>query len=256
MLNTRDLKEKIIRISTAAQEGHIPAALSILDILVVLYDRILGQMPEHFSDLDRNRFILSKGHAAIGLYVVLAEKGFFKLDELKDFGTFDSRFGGHPDRTLVPGVETSTGSLGHGFPMAVGLALGAKIKKKPSKIYTIVGDGESNEGTVWESAMLGAHHKLDNLYCILDQNHSGDGPMNPQDLRAKFEAFGWDAVRIDGHDQEAIEKALTREPDGKPFAIIAETVKGNGAKIMENSAEWTHKYPTPEQMEEIIAGLQ
>ncbi len=251
----KDLKEKIIRISTAANEGHIPAAFSILDILWVLYDRILGITPENFDDPDRNRFVLSKGHAAIGLYIVLAEKGFFTLDELKDFGKFGSRFGGHPDRTKVPGVEASTGSLGHGFPMAVGLALGAKIKKSASKIYVIVGDGECNEGTIWESAMLGAHHKLDNLYCIVDQNHSGDGPMDPHDMRKKFEAFGWDAVSINGHDQEQIYTALTRRGNGKPLAVIAETIKGNGAKIMENNAEWTHKYPTKEQMEEIISGL-
>jgi len=252
----KDLKEKIIRISTSASEGHIPAALSILDILWVLYDRILGVTPENFSDPDRNRFVLSKGHAAIGLYIVLAEKGFFQLDELKDFGKFGSRFGGHPDRTKVPGVEASTGSLGHGFPMAIGLAFGAKIKKSASKTYVIVGDGECNEGTIWESAMLGAHHKLDNLYCIVDQNHSGDGPMNPQDMRKKFEAFGWDAVSVNGHDQEALYAALTRPANGKPFAVIAETIKGNGAKIMENSAEWTHKYPPPEQLEEIIAELK
>ena len=249
------LKEKIIKISTAMNEGHIPAAFSILDLLWVLYDRILGVTPETMGHPDRNRFILSKGHASIGLYIVLAEKGFFDISKLHNFGKFDSAFGGHPDRTTVPGVEASTGSLGHGFPMAVGLALGAKIKKKPSKVYVIVGDGECNEGSVWESAMLGAHHKLDNLYCIVDQNHSGDGPMNPQDMRKKFEAFGWHAVRINGHDQEEAYRALTEEVAGKPIAIIAETVKGKGIKIMENSAEWTHKYPTPEQLEAMMQEL-
>jgi transketolase len=251
----KHLKEKIVRTATAANEGHIPAAFSILDILCVLYDRVLGVTPETFKDPDRNRFILSKGHASIGLYAVLAEKGFFTWDDLKNFGKAGSIFGGHPDRTKVPGIEASTGSLGHGFPMAIGLALGAKIKKTLSKVYVIVGDGECNEGTVWESAMLGAHHKLDNLYCIVDQNHSGDVPMNPQDLRAKFEAFGWRAVRIDGHDHEEIYKALMQKSDGKPIAIIAETIKGNGVKIMENSAEWTHKYPTPEQLEAMMQEL-
>ena len=252
----KHLKEKILRTATAAQEGHIPAAFSILDIVWVLYDRVLTVTPGTMHDLDRDRFILSKGHASIGLYVVLAEKGFFNWDQLSNFGKFGSIFGGHPDRTKVPGVEASTGSLGHGFPMAVGLALGAKIKKKSSKVYVIVGDGECNEGTVWESAMLGAHHKLDNLYCIVDHNHSGDGPMNPQDMRQKFEAFGWHAVRINGHDHEEIYKALTHKSDGKPIAIIAETIKGNGVKIMENSAEWTHKYPTPEQLETMIQELK
>lgn len=249
------LKEKIIRISTATNEGHIPAAFSILDILWVLYDRVLGVTPRTMSDPDRNRFILSKGHASIGLYIVLAEKGFFGAGDLKNFGKFESVFGGHPDRTTVPGVEASTGSLGHGFPMAVGLALGAKIKNKSSKVYTIVGDGECNEGTVWESAMLGAHHKLDNLYCIVDQNHSGDMPVNPQDMRKKFEAFGWNAVRINGHNHEEIYKALTQESHGRPIAIIAETIKGNGVKIMENNPEWTHKYPSPEQFEAMMREL-
>jgi len=249
------LKEKIIRISTAANEGHIPAALSILDILWVLYDRVLGVTPETMRDPDRNWFILSKGHAAIGLYVVLAEKGFFDPALLKDFGKFNSIFGGHPDRTLVPGVEASTGSLGHGFPMAVGLALAARIKRTPSKVYVIVGDGECNEGAVWESAMLAVHHKLDNLYCIVDHNHSGDSALNPGDMRKKFESFGWQAVSINGHDQEAIYAAITQRSDGKPVAVIAETIKGKGCKIMENSAEWTHKYPTPEQLEEMIATL-
>jgi transketolase len=312
-MSLKHLKENIIRTATATSEGHIPAAFSILDLLWVLYDRVIDVTPGKMADLDRDRFILSKGHASIGLYAVLAEKGFFNWDELKNFGKFGSIFGGHPDRTKVPGVEASTGSLGHGFPMAVGLALGAKIRvhlesgpaasregfsgerrdipttdasasrggnlgsepkitpraadsapsaafernpaKKMSKVYVIVGDGECNEGTIWESAMLGAHHKLDNLYCIVDQNHSGDGPMDPHDLREKFESFGWQAVRINGHDHEEIYKALTQKSVGKPIAIIAETVKGNGAKIMENSAEWTHKYPTPEQMEIIIKEL-
>jgi transketolase len=250
------LKQKILKISTAASEGHIPAAFSILDILWVLYDRVLGVTPENFSDPDRNRFVLSKGHGAIGLYVVLAEKGFINPEEFKRFGKFDSILGGHPDRTKVSGVEASTGSLGHGFPMAVGLALGAKIKKKPSEVYVIVGDGECNEGTIWESAQLGANLKLDNLYCIVDQNHSGDAAMDPHDLRQKFESFGWQAVRINGHDQEEIYKALTQKSDGRPIAIIAETIKGKGIKMIENSAEWTHKYPTPEQMEAMLEELK
>jgi transketolase len=251
-----ELKKKIIKLATSTQEGHIPAAFSILDLLWVLYDRVLGVTPENITDPDRNRFVLSKGHASIGLYMVLAEKGFFKPEELNNFGKFDSPFGGHPDRTRVRGAEASTGSLGHGFPMSVGLALGAKIKKKPSKVYVIVGDGECNEGTIWEAAMLAAHHKLDNLYCIVDQNHSGDQPMNPGDMRQKFESFGWQAVRINGHDHEEIYRALTQKSDGKPIAIIAETIKGKGIKIMENNAEWTHKYPTPDQLAAMMEELK
>ncbi len=251
----KHLKEKIIRYATKTQEGHIPAAFSILDILWVLYDKVLKVTPKTWKNPGANRFVLSKGHASIGFYMVLAEKGFIKEKEFHTYGSFKSILGGHPDRLKVPGVEASTGSLGHGFPMAVGMALGAKIKKEKSKIYTIVGDGECNEGTVWESAMLAAHHKLNNLYCIVDQNHSGDGALSPFDIRKKFEAFGWHAVSINGHDQKAIYHALTLKSD-KPVAVIAETIKGNGAKIMENSAEWTHKYPAPEQLEEIVANLK
>src|SRR3989344_2419876 len=224
-MNLIKLKQKIIKTATIANGGHIPAAFSILDILWVLYDRVLNIKPKTANNPNRNRFVLSKGHASIGLYVVLAEKGFINPKTLKNFGKFDSCLGGHPDRTKVPGVEASTGSLGHGLPMAVGLALGAKIKKQPNKVYVIVGDGECNEGTIWEFAMLAVHHKLDNLYCIVDHNHSGDTAPNPGDMRKKVEAFGWQAVSINGHNQEEIYRALTQKGIGKPIAIIAETIK-------------------------------
>lgn len=250
------LKRKILEVATHAQEGHIPAAFSILDILWVLYDRILGITPETKDNPERNRFILSKGHASIGLYIVLAEKGFIDPELLENFGKANSCLGGHPDRTRVPGAEASTGSLGHGLPMGIGLALGAKIKKQPSKVYVIVGDGECNEGTIWESAMLAVHHKLDNLYCIVDHNHSGDIALNPGDMRKKFEAFGWHAISIHGHDQEEIYRALTQKSTGKPLAIIAETIKGNGSKTIENNPAWTHKYPNAEEMEIILKELK
>lgn len=247
------LKRQIIEVATACNEGHIPAAFSILDIMWVLYDRILGITSATLDDPDRHRFILSKGHASIGLYMVLAERGILDPKHLDDFGRYGSILGGHPDRTKVPGVEASTGSLGHGFPMAAGLALGAKIKKKPTKVFAIVGDGECNEGTIWESAMFAACRELDNLYCIVDQNHSGDIALHAGDYRQKFEAFGWHAVRINGHDPDEIYAALTRHVPGKPVAVIAETIKGNGCKIMENSPEWTHKYP---RLEELAAMLE
>jgi transketolase len=250
------LKRKIIEVSTACNEGHIPAAFSILDILWVLYDRVLGITPKTLDDPDRNRFILSKGHAAIGLYVVLVEKGIMDSLHLGRFGKFDSILGGHPDRTKVPGIEASTGSLGHGFPIAAGLAFGAKIKKTSSKVYAIVGDGECNEGTIWETAMFAAHRELDNLYCIVDQNHSGDIALRPGDIRRKFESFGWHAVSIDGHDQEKIYDALTQHVPSKPIAVIAETIKGKGCKIMENNPEWTHKYPKPEELEALLQTLR
>jgi len=250
------LKRKIIEVATACNEGHIPAAFSILDILWVLYDRILGITPETLDDPDRHRFILSKGHASIGLYIVLAERGILDPSHLERFGMFGSILGGHPDRTKVPGIEASTGSLGHGFPMAAGLALGAKIRKTSSKVYAIVGDGECNEGTIWESAMFAAHRELDNLYCIVDQNHSGDIALHAGDFRQKFESFGWHTVRINGHDQDEIYRALSQHVPGKPVAVIAETIKGNGCKIMENSPEWTHKYPRPDELEAMLQTLR
>lgn len=250
------LRAKIIAMASASGEGHVPSAFSILDILWVLYDRVLNITAHNIDDPERNRFILSKGHASIGLYVVLAEKGIIDPKLLDRYCKFDNPLGGHPDRTKVPGVESSTGSLGHGLPMAVGLALGAKIKKSPAKVYAIVGDGECNEGTIWEAAMLAAHHKLDNLYCIVDYNHSSDRALVLGDLRSKFEAFGWQTTSIDGHDQEMIYQALTKTGEGQPLAIIANTIKGRGLKIMENNTEWHHKSPNEEQKKAMLQELQ
>ncbi len=250
------LKREIIEVATACNEGHIPAAFSILDLLWVLYDRILGITPQTLNDPDRNRFILSKGHASIGLYMILVEKGILDASHLSSFGKHSSILGGHPDRTKVPGIEASTGSLGHGFPLAAGLALGAKIKKSRSKVYAIVGDGECNEGSIWEAAMFAAYRKLDNLYCIVDQNHSGDIALHAGDLRRKFDSFGWHATTINGHDRDEIYRVLTEHVPGKPIAVIAETIKGNGCKIMENNPEWTHKYPTAEQLPEMLKTIR
>lgn len=246
-----------MRAVTNAGEGHIPSAFSILDLLWVLYDRVLGLTPENIRDPNRNRMVLSKGHASLGLYAVLAEKGLINDQEFARFCKFDGCLGGHPDRTKVPGVEASTGSLGHGLPMAVGLALGVKIKKGSSKVYAVIGDGECNEGTIWESALLAAHHRLSNLYCIVDYNHSGDRALELGDLAKKFESFGWSAASINGHNHEEIYQALTRQSADRPVAIIAETIKGYGSKIMENNPEWHHKAPKAgEELENILDDLK
>lgn len=249
------LKEAIVRSAYAAGEGHIPSALSVLDIIWILYDRILKVDPIRPNDPARDRFFLSKGHASLAVYAVLARKGFFPAAELSTFCGFNSRFGGHPDRNKVPGVEASTGSLGHGFPMAVGAALGLMIQKNPARVVSLIGDGEANEGTVWESALLAAHHSLHNLTCIVDYNHSTDRALRVGDLAKKFDAFGWRSVIVNGHDHEALYTAITAEhPDG-PLAVIAETVKGNGLKLMENNPAWHHKAPSPEELEAIIKEL-
>ena len=246
MTNLNKVRRKIIEMSAKSGEGHVPSAFSILDILWVLYDRGLVK--------DKNKLVLSKGHASLGLYVILAEKGIIDPELLDGYVDFDNPLGGHPDRTRLP-IQCSTGSLGHGFPMSVGLALGAKIKKEDSKIYAIIGDGECNEGTIWESAMLASHHALNNLYCIVDYNHSTDRALVVGDLRAKFEAFGFRAVSVDGHDQAALYDALMEESD-RPTAIVANTIKGHGLTIMENTTEWHHKSPNAEEAAIMLKELE
>jgi len=255
-MDLKPLREQIIRISTRAQEGHIPSALSILDILYVLYNQILKIDPSHPNDPQRDRFVLSKGHAAIGLYVILAQRGFFPPSELEIFGAHASILGGHPDKNKIPGVEASTGSLGHGFPMSVGMALGLAIKKSPARVYTIIGDGEANEGSSWEAALLAAHHKLDNLRCIIDYNHSTDRALSVGDIQDKFRAFNWETISVDGHNHEAIRTALQHQPTAKPLAIIANTIKGFGCPIMENNPEWHHKFPKDEELQALVESLR
>lgn len=250
----KKIKQKIVRAATISKEGHIPSAFSILDIIWVLYDKVLKIDPKNPDHEDRDVFILSKGHASLGLYAVLAEKGFFDHEQLEKFGHYESFLGGHPDRNKVPGVEASTGSLGHGFPISVGVALGMKIRKKSNQVYVIVGDGECNEGTIWESAMLASHHNLSNLTCMVDHNHSTDRALDVGNLVAKFTSFGWETFVIDGHDQEEIFKALIAKGD-KPKAIIANTIKGKGVKMMENNPAWHHKSPNEDEFKQILADL-
>jgi transketolase len=249
------MKRKIVELSACAGEGHIPSAFSILDILWILYDRVLRINPSHPNHSDRDRFILSKGHGALGLYAVLAEKGFFSYDELGTFARFESSFGGHPDCNKVAGVEASTGSLGHGFPMAIGIALGLRIQRKQFRVFTLIGDGECNEGTIWESALLAAHHGLSNICCIVDHNHSTDRALCIGNIKDKFSAFGWDTSVIDGHSHREIYSALTRRHKERPMAVIAETIKGYGCKTMENNPEWHHKSPDKDNIYDILEEL-
>jgi transketolase len=253
----KELKADIVKSAFESQEGHIPSAFSILDILWVLYDKVLNINPTMVDDPNRDRFILSKGHGSLGLYAVLAKKGFIDPKEMSTFGKVDSRLGGHPDRNKIPGVEASTGSLGHGMPIAVGTALGLKIQNNPARVFALVGDGEANEGTVWESALLAAHHGLDNLYCILDYNHSTDRALSIGDMASKFESFGWRTATVDGHDQKQLEEAL-REPTektGKPLMVVANTIKGYGLKSMENNPAWHHRAPTAEERDAFTTEL-
>lgn len=238
----------------AAKSGHPGGSLSIADILTYLYFEEMRVDPKDPRGEDRDRFVLSKGHAAPALYAALAERGYFPRKDLITLRKPDSYLQGHPDMNKVPGVDMSTGSLGLGISAACGIALAGKIKNKDFRVYTVVGDGESEEGQVWEAAMFAAHYHLDNLCVVVDWNGLQiDGPvekvMNPTPHDKKFEAFGFEVISIDGHDFDAIEAAFkkARTVKGKPTAIIAKTVKGKGVSFMENAVGWHGKAPDDEQ---------
>jgi transketolase len=253
--NLKQIREKIVLFSTQAKEGHIPSALSILDLLWCLYDSVLKLRP---FDENRDVFIMSKGHASIGLYSVLAHKGLIDGNSLSSFASFNSMLGGHPDRNKVPFVEASTGSLGHGMPIAVGVALAKKISKLNGSAYALVGDGECNEGSIWESSLLAAEHQLNNLCCIVDHNHTTDRALSIDSVADKFKAFGWEVIEIDGHDHRQILDAFSyfsNRKNSKPFCIVANTTKGFGIKTMENTPEWHHKTPNEEELELLLGEI-
>lgn len=205
--------------ATHGDDKHDPSALSIIDVVWVLYDRVLRHDPANPRDEDRDRFLVSKGHGPIGLYAVLADRGFFPAAELDRFLAFDGKLGGHPDRNQVPGIEVSTGSLGHGFPMAVGVALALQAKGSDRRVFVLVGDGEANEGSVWETALLAGSLPLPHLTAILIDNGSSTRPLG--DIAAKFSAFGWAAQTIDGRDHSAIESALRAQDANRPTMVVA-----------------------------------
>jgi transketolase len=247
----------------AAASGHPGGSLSIADIMAYLYFEEMNVKADDPKWADRDRFVLSKGHTAPALYATLALKGFFSADELKNLRQVDSFLQGHPDMKGTPGVDMSTGSLGLGISTACGMALAAKVDGKDYRTYTIVGDGESEEGQVWEAAMFAAHYKLDNLCVIIDWNGLQiDGPvaevMNPTPHDKKLEAFGFHVISIDGHDFDQIEAALNeaKATKGKPTAIIARTVKGKGVSFMENQVGWHGSAPNDEQYEKAVAEIR
>jgi transketolase len=249
------LKQEIVLASMAPGEGHIASAFSVLDILWVLYDRVLRYDARDPDWTGRDRLVLSKGHASLALYAVLAEKGFFPAAELKSFATRGSRLGGHPDCTKVPGVEASTGSLGHGLPISVGIALALRMRSIDRRVYVIVGDGECNEGSIWESALLAAHHHLSNLTCIVDYNHSTDRALLMGDMTAKFDAFGWAPTAVDGHKHDEIYSALAHPDPTRPSVVVARTIKGFGCRDMENNPAWHHRAPTVQELPMILEEL-
>ena len=246
----------------SANSGHPGGSLSISDILAYLYFDKMNIDPKNPKNANRDRFVLSKGHTAPALYTALALKGYFSADLLKTFRKEGSILQGHPDMKNVPGVDISTGSLGLGISAACGMALSAKVSDESYRVYTVLGDGEIEEGQVWEASMFAAHYKLDNLTAFIDFNGLQiDGKvtevMNPTPIDEKFKAFGWNVVVIDGHNFEEIEKAVevAEATKGKPTAIICKTVKGKGVSFMENKAEWHGSAPNKEQYEIAVAEI-
>ncbi|MDD7301675.1 MAG: transketolase [Eubacteriales bacterium] len=246
----------------SAASGHPGGSLSIAEILAYLYFEEMNIDPKNPGKPDRDRFVLSKGHAAPGLYAALAERGYFPVEELKTLRQIDSVLQGHPDMKHIPGVDMSTGSLGLGISAACGMALAAKQMKQDWRVWTIVGDGESEEGQVWEAAMFAAHYKLDNLCAFIDWNGLQiDGAvkdvMNPTPLDEKFKAFGWHVIMIDAHDLAAIDAAVkeAKATKGQPTAIIAKSVKGKGVSYMENAVNWHGAAPKQEQYEIAVKEL-
>jgi transketolase len=244
----RQLKRTILQAAARAGEGHVPSAFSVLDILWVLFSQVLRHDPANPGWEERDRFVLSKGHASLALYAVLARQGYFPEAELTDFGAYGAMLGGHPCRLKVPGVECSAGSLGHGLPMAVGLALGLRLRGLPGRVFALIGDGEANEGSVWEALLLAAHHTLTNLCVIVDVNHSTDRALDLGDLSAKFAAFGFRVECVDGHDHQALLQALSLEAQGRPVALLAQTIKGRGCRDMENNPAWHHRAPKEQEL--------
>lgn len=258
----RIIRRHIVSMVGAAGSGHPGGSLSAADIVTALYFDVLRVDPQRPDWPDRDRFVLSKGHAAPVLYAALAEKGYIPAEKLQTLRQLGSPLQGHPDMRKVPGVEMSTGSLGQGFSAANGMALAGKLDGRDYRVYVLLGDGEIQEGQVWEAAMAAAHYKLDNIIAFLDYNGLQiDGPvdqvMSPEPVADKWRAFGWDVQEIDGHDFGQILAAVSKaqETKGRPSIIIATTVKGKGVSFMENQVGWHGSAPKPEQVEQALSEL-
>lgn len=255
-----DLRRDCVDIIVAGGGGHIGGDMSMMDVLSYLYFDEMNISPENMTDPNRDRFVLSKGHSMEAYYAVLCAKGFLDLEDVKkNFSKFGSKYIGHPNNKL-PGIEMNSGSLGHGLPVCVGMALAGKMDGRDYRVYTVMGDGELAEGSVWEAAMSATQFHLDNLCAVIDRNHlqiSGntEDVMHQDSLQQRWAAFGWNVITVDGHDYKAIAKAFAdaRVCKGKPTVLIAETIKGYGSAVMENKASWHHHVPTQEEYDQIIA---
>lgn len=261
-MHAKNIRKNIVKMIANAKSGHPGGALSATDILDVLYFEVMDINKDNVKGVDRDRFVLSKGHASALLYAVLKEKDLLSED-LLTFRQLNSKLQGHPNMNYVDGVDMSTGSLGQGISAAVGMAMANKLKGNTHRVYALLGDGESQEGQVWEAAMAAAHYKLDNLCAILDYNGlqiDGDitKVMNPTPLDDKFKAFGWEVLHIDGHDFTQIREAFAQAKTikGKPTLILAKTIKGKGVSFMENNAAWHGSAPNAEQLEIALKELE
>ena len=256
---TFELRQNVLDIVMAGKGGHIGGDMSVLDILSTLYFRIMNVSPENQADPNRDRFVMSKGHSVEALYAVLAAKGFFPLEEvIRRFSKFGSPYIGHPNNHL-PGIEMNSGSLGHGLPVSVGMALAGKLDKASYRVYTVMGDGELAEGSVWEAAMAAGNYKLGNLCATIDRNGlqisgSTEQVMRLDPLKDRFQSFGWNVIEVkNGNDTDALTEAYrqAKEKKGKPTLGLADTIKGYGSSVMENKAQWHHKVPSEEEYIQI-----
>jgi transketolase len=255
------LRRAMLKLIVNAGAGHTGGGLSCLDILNVLYNRVLRVSPETFGDPHRDRYVQSKGHCVEALYAVLADRGFFPASDLETVCHYQSPYVGHPTRH-IPGIEMNTGALGHGLPICLGMALAGKMDAAPYRVFTLLGDGELAEGSNWEAALAAAHYQLDNLVAILDHNtlqitgRTRD-VMSNEPLDEKWRAFGWTVRAVNGHDYAALTQALTAPPaPGKPTFILANTIKGRGVSFMENVAKWHHGVPSEAELTQALAELE
>ena len=262
---TKKLSDNIrlhaINMTSLGGSSHVGSILSIADILAVLYGSILNYKSNSPRWKDRDRFILSKGHAGAGVYAALAESGFMSMDRLKTHYQDGSDLSGHVSHKGIPGVEFSTGSLGHGLPVATGMALAAKINNKSHKVYVLMSDGECDEGSNWEAALFAPHHKLDNLVVIIDRNklqsiHSTEDTLGLEPFVDKWQAFGWNVIEVDGHNHEQLLSACGSKVVGKPLCIVANTIKGKGVSFMENQVLWHYRSPQGEEYDAAINELE
>lgn len=258
----KEIRKDIVTMIGQAKSGHPGGSLSAAEIVTYLYFEEMNVDPANPKWEDRDRFVLSKGHAAPVLYAALARRGFFPVEELSSLRKIGSHLQGHPDMKKVPGVDLSTGSLGTGFSAATGIAMACKLDQKKNYVYALLGDGELQEGQVWEAAMSAAHYKLDNLIAFVDNNGlqidgNIDDVMSPNPIDAKFAAFGWHVLCIDGHDFQQIADAVAaaKAEKGRPTMIVAKTVKGKGVSYMENQAGWHGSAPNEEQVAAALAEL-